>query len=110
MYKQPHILDCVFWWLRAWTSPQSHFTVAGDIDGSQFRGAMPDFFAIYDYSPQSNIECGLVANQVYQQLEADTGDGWTKVLSRQTGAKGLVPTSYIEVAKSPPPQSVSVFL
>lgn len=34
--------------------------------------------------------------EVFQILEADSGDGWTRVASEDSG-DGYVPTSYIEI-------------
>ena len=63
---------------------------------------------MYDYAPRSSTELALVASQTYVLAEDDTGsrrlagNGWTSIRSKETGATGLVPTSYISEVPQPP--------
>jgi len=52
--------------------------------------------ALYDYEASSEGEMSMRIGEVFQILEADSGDGWTRVASEDSG-DGYVPTSYIEI-------------
>ncbi|KAI0328863.1 hypothetical protein GY45DRAFT_1325708 [Cubamyces sp. BRFM 1775] len=56
---------------------------------------------LFDFSPTSPFELAVSAESIVHVLEEDDGSGWVKVAD-ESGAKGLVPASYIEVADTTP--------
>uniref|UniRef100_H2Y7J1 F-BAR domain-containing protein n=1 Tax=Ciona savignyi TaxID=51511 RepID=H2Y7J1_CIOSA len=51
--------------------------------------------ALYDYEATSEGALSITCGQVFSLLEADNGDGWTRVMLGNSD--GYVPSSYIEV-------------
>ncbi|TBU61870.1 hypothetical protein BD310DRAFT_872749 [Dichomitus squalens] len=51
---------------------------------------------LFDYTPTSPFELAVFAESIVHVLEEDDGSGWVKVAD-DSGGKGLVPASYIEV-------------
>jgi hypothetical protein len=51
---------------------------------------MVSYDAIYSYAPTSAQELQLVEGEVVTEVEADTGDGWTRVGGKM--GTGLVPS------------------
>ncbi|KAI0669220.1 hypothetical protein C8Q78DRAFT_1042286 [Trametes maxima] len=65
----------------------------------------PTARVLFDFSPTSPFELAVSAESVVHVLEEDDGSGWVKV-SDDSGGKGLVPASYIELFDaSPAPNS-----
>lgn len=56
----------------------------------------PSAKAIYAYDATGDDEISVTQGEELEVVEADDGSGWTMVLT-SGGARGLVPTSYIEV-------------
>jgi len=51
--------------------------------------------AQYDYEASSEGEMTMKCGEVFQVLEADSGDGWTRIVNGDED--GYVPTTYIEI-------------
>ncbi|KAH9890020.1 hypothetical protein C8Q73DRAFT_706343 [Cubamyces lactineus] len=61
----------------------------------------PTARVLFDFSPTSPFELAVSAESIVHVLEEDDGSGWVKVAD-ESGAKGLVPASYIEVVDGTP--------
>ncbi|KAH9851537.1 hypothetical protein C2E23DRAFT_829605 [Lenzites betulinus] len=72
----------------------------------------PSARVLFDFAPTSPFELAVSAESIVHVLEEDDGSGWVKVADN-SGAKGLVPASYVELSESTPapasstPSSVS---
>ncbi|KAI0357415.1 hypothetical protein OH77DRAFT_1450808 [Trametes cingulata] len=65
----------------------------------------PTARVLFDFSPTSPFELAVSAESIVHVLEEDDGSGWVKVAD-DSGAKGLVPASYIEfMSANPAPNS-----
>ncbi|KAI8978808.1 hypothetical protein BD414DRAFT_119172 [Trametes punicea] len=72
-------------------SPASHL--------SEEKG--PAARVLFDFSPTSPYELAVSAESIVHVLKEDDGSGWVKVAD-ESGAKGLVPASYIEFVDATP--------
>ncbi|KAI0662254.1 hypothetical protein C8Q70DRAFT_963999 [Cubamyces menziesii] len=61
----------------------------------------PTARVLFDFTPTSPFELAVSAESIVHVLEEDDGSGWVKVAD-ESGAKGLVPASYIEVVDGTP--------
>jgi len=60
------------------------------------NNAIGSCVAIYAYEGVDSAEINLEEGQVYQVLDADGGDGWTRIQDSDNNV-GFVPTSYLEI-------------
>jgi len=60
------------------------------------NNAIGSCVAIYAYEGVDSAEINLEEGQVYQVLDADGGDGWTRIQDSGNNV-GFVPTSYLEI-------------
>ncbi|KAI0647754.1 hypothetical protein C8Q79DRAFT_951721 [Trametes meyenii] len=70
--------------------------------------SLPAARVLFDFSPTSPFELAVSAESVVHMLEEDDGSGWVKVAD-DSGGKGLVPASYVELfdASTAPSSSTS---
>jgi len=54
---------------------------------------------VFEYTAASPYELSIGEGETVKILEEDDGSGWVKV-ANNSGGKGLVPASYVEVAGS----------
>ncbi|KAI0632446.1 hypothetical protein C8Q77DRAFT_1125758 [Trametes polyzona] len=66
----------------------------------------PSARVLFDFSPTSPFELAVSAEAIVHVLEEDDGSGWVKVAD-DSGAKGLVPASYIELLDATPASNSS---
>ncbi|TFY80912.1 hypothetical protein EWM64_g3101 [Hericium alpestre] len=59
---------------------------------------------IFDFTPTSPFELAVEEGTVVHVIEEDDGSGWVKV-SDNSGGKGLVPASYVQVTDASAPPS-----
>jgi len=60
------------------------------------NNAIGSCVAIYAYEGVDSAEINLEEGEVYQVLDADGGDGWTRIQDSHDNV-GFVPTSYLEI-------------
>ena len=56
---------------------------------------------VFDFTPTSPFELAITEGEIVKVVEPDDGSGWVKVAD-ESGGKGLVPASYIELEKKSP--------
>ena len=56
---------------------------------------------VFDFTPTSPFELAISEGESVKVVESDDGSGWVKVAD-ESGGKGLVPASYIEIEKKSP--------
>ncbi|CDO68266.1 hypothetical protein BN946_scf184842.g29 [Trametes cinnabarina] len=79
------------------TPTPSSFARASHI--SEEKG--PTARVLFDFTPTSPFELAVTADSFVHVLEEDDGSGWVKVAD-ESGAKGLVPASYVELVEATP--------
>ncbi|KAI0373757.1 hypothetical protein BV20DRAFT_962334 [Pilatotrama ljubarskyi] len=65
----------------------------------------PTARVLFDFSSTSPFELAVSAESIVHVLEEDDGSGWVKVAD-DSGAKGLVPASYIEFLSANPAPNI----
>ncbi|KAL7280164.1 hypothetical protein ACG7TL_006583 [Trametes sanguinea] len=66
----------------------------------------PTARVLFDFTPTSPFELAVSADSIVHVLVEDDGSGWVKVAD-ESGAKGLVPASYVEFLDATPASSSS---
>ncbi|CAL1712731.1 unnamed protein product [Somion occarium] len=70
----------------------------GQTDSSLYshEETYPTARVVFDFTPTSPFELAVSTGEMVQVIEEDDGSGWVKVAD-QSGGRGLVPASYIEL-------------